>query len=239
MKSVILLTSTVSPVGIPYSGTVEERKNEYLQAIKFYLSETTYNIVIIDNSGYNFCYDINTTKRFEALFFNCDRNDIEKGKGYSEANLIKYGIENSRFLKSADYIIKITGRHIIYNITQLLRYCNNSKSAYVDTDIYLNFAHSYFFYAPINFYTEYLFKHIKDMNDSKGYYFEHALGLSLKEWRREYTHEQFLFPIYIKGHPGTSAKKYSKPNCWRYCMIFCKYLIYKFFNYKKKFFLFR
>ena len=50
----IFLTSTVAPRTIKCSGSADERRKEYLKAIEFYLNNTNSNVLVVDNSGYDF-----------------------------------------------------------------------------------------------------------------------------------------------------------------------------------------
>lgn len=224
MKRVILLTATVHPSIVDKNtGTSIQRRSEYLDAINYYLNNTAYPIVIVDNSNYKFMNDFTTSDRFEALSFQGD--DIGKGKGWGECQILKYALMNSSFLRDSDQIIKITGRLIIHNINSILINCNSSNDIYADSNLSLSYTHSYFFVAPPSFFIKEIFNRHEMMNDKKGVHFEHILGISIKSWCQRYNYHEFKLPLYIVGHPGNSNKKYLKPSIKRYIVIYIKYII--------------
>lgn len=225
INRLLFLTSTVKPSVIPYWGSVEVRKKEYINAIKFYLERTPYKILIVDNSGYDFNVDFPNEGRLEALSFVETSKNI-KGKGYGEILLMEYGFKHSKFIREADQIVKITGRHIIKNIEKLLTFCNQGKAVYVDSTLKIDFARSYFFVAPKSFYISNLFLKKELMNDGKGVYLEHILAQSIREWmNNKNLYYEFFRPIYIEGRPGISAVSYKTPSLNKKILIATKYLL--------------
>lgn len=94
------------------------RKVQYLDAIRFYLKESKCNIVFCENSGTDISAEFSSFEqnRLEFLtFIGRERN----GKGYGEAKIIEYAIRNSKFIKEAAIIIKITGRIKVRNINDI------------------------------------------------------------------------------------------------------------------------
>lgn len=227
MKRVILLTSTVKPFIISkwYNATCEQRKKEYITAILFYLKKFHYPVVIVDNSNYDFNQDIANNSKFEALHYIAS-DHATLGKGYGECEILKYAVNNSRFLKDADQIIKITGRLVIQNLQNLLSHANNMSSVYCDSDIHFSFPRSYLFFCPPKFLIDEIFPRHNMMNDSEGVYFERVLGMAIKEWRtKKGGFHQFVYPICIEGHPGETIVPYKLPGITRYLIIMLKYII--------------
>lgn len=225
MNRLLFLTSTVTPSVIPYWGSVEVRRKEYVKAIKFYLENTSYKILVVDNSGYDFRADFPDEKRLELLHFVETRKNV-KGKGYGELLLMEYGFEHSEFIKVANQIVKITGRHIIKNINSLLNFCFQDKAVYVDSTLKMDFARSYFFVAPQTFYVKNLFPKKEMLNDNEGIYLEHILGQSIVEWiNKGNIYHEFLLPIHIEGRPGISSVAYQAPNIKRKIAIASKYFL--------------
>ena len=221
----IFLTSTVAPRTIKCSGSADERRKEYLKAIEFYLNNTNSNVLVVDNSGYDFSKDIKNS-RFESLSYIGEENDEIFCKEYYETKILIYGFAHSEFIKRADQIVKITGRHIINNIRLLMAQARNVNCVYADSDLKLTYPHSYVFIAPKVFFKDYLFAKIGFMNDSKNMHFENVFGKCIKEYIKDHgTFAEFAFPIYIIGHPGGSKGKYAKPSIMRYIIIFTKYMI--------------
>lgn len=225
INRLLFLTSTVKPSVIPYWGSVEVRKKEYINAIKFYLENTSYRILIVDNSGYDFNVDFPNEGRLEALSF-VETSKNTKGKGYGEILLMEYGFKHSKFIREANQIVKITGRHIIKNIDKLLAFCNQENAVYVDSTLKIDFARSYFFVAPKSFYIANLFLKKELMNDGDGVYLEHILAQSIKEWMNHgNVYHEFLIPIHIEGRPGISSVAYQAPNIKRKIAIASKFYL--------------
>lgn len=132
-EMVILLTATVNPDGTALTKLQDPRvrKEQYIRAIEFYLINTNYNIVLCENTNCNFYNEISDLKkdRLEFIVFNGNNYNKSYGKGYGEARIIKYAIENSNFLKDAKYIVKITGRIIIKNINEIFAHTNSKYSS--------------------------------------------------------------------------------------------------------------
>lgn len=132
-KTYILLTGTIDSSKFGNTNVkltdCNERLSQYENAITRYIKKSEFdNIVFIENSGYNFQY-----KKFEELAKSYNKKfeflqvetDIEKtkkmGKSYGEAILIKRGIEESKLLKEAEYIYKVTGRIFLENSKQICK----------------------------------------------------------------------------------------------------------------------
>ena len=119
---ILLLTACINPNGMTMTALSdkEERREQYVKAINYYLKNTKFPIVFTENSG----TDISTlfenaikSGRLEYLSF--DGNHAkERGKGYGECEIIQYALKNSTTIQSAKdkRIAKITGRLIIKNI---------------------------------------------------------------------------------------------------------------------------
>lgn len=122
--AVILMTACVCPNGTAYTVLQDSsiRKSQYLEAIDYYLQNTDFKIVFCENSGVDLWDEISSEKkhaRLEYITFNGNDYNKEFGKGYGESKIILHAILNSRFLKSASYIIKITGRVKVLNINDI------------------------------------------------------------------------------------------------------------------------
>lgn len=227
---VILLTATVRPNGMSYTKLqdIKERKNQYLKALYFYLNNTNLRIVFCENSGYNIFNEIdkNTSDRVEYITFNGNNYEPSFGKGFGESRIIKYAIENSTFIKEADYIIKITGRIIINNINEILQQINK----YRQNLLFLNFCSEW---ACINTVCmiippNWIYEILKENGDSirdKTYNFETAIYNAVITSENKI---KLIYP-YINGICGGNAKPYvnmpiirQKGTCF-----FILYMIYR------------
>jgi hypothetical protein len=104
MEYILLLTACINPDGMPFTclADVGVRKKQYIEALNFYLKNTTRKIVFVENSGTDISSSFKDFQhRIEFLCF--DGNlcfDKRKGKGYGEA----LGMDASRI---AGYTLKI------------------------------------------------------------------------------------------------------------------------------------
>ena len=133
MKTTIILTTTVNVNFKKYAifqTDSNERKNLYIDRVRKWLQNTNFNIILVENSGYNY-EELNTEKniykdRFEVITFNepevpeakyLENND---SKGSSELFSINYAFNHSTLAKQSNFIIKITGRFFIPDFEQFL-----------------------------------------------------------------------------------------------------------------------
>ena len=92
---ILLLTGCINPNGMPFTAlnNKEERQNQYVEALHFYLSQTSYPIVFTENSGTDisilFQKEIESG-RMEYITF-MGNQEKERGKGYGECEILKYG----------------------------------------------------------------------------------------------------------------------------------------------------
>lgn len=149
---VILMTATVSPNGMSLTKLqdAETRKAQYLHAIEHYLEHTKCKIVFCENTGTDIYDEIKSLEKFERLEYLTFNQNYRKdlGKGYGEALIIKYALNNSEFLKHAEYVIKITGRVIIENVDELLNLTPTSRNILAVEYSSIIFAVSVCFMAP-------------------------------------------------------------------------------------------
>ena len=133
-STTIILTSTVN-VNLKKIFLFQLDKNErlqiYLKAVLRWLKETKFNIVLVENSGYNYD-ELNVEKelykeRFEVISFNeneldeCNYLKDNNSKGDSEMFSINYAFNNSRIAKQSNFIIKITARYFLIELEDYLK----------------------------------------------------------------------------------------------------------------------
>lgn len=132
----IILTSTVNIHNVDwiYQKDPSSRIQTYLSSILNWLNNTNFNIVLVENSGYNF-NELDEEKqkfkhRFEFISFN--ETKIEEAtylqkhisKGRHEIFAINYAFNNSKLIKSSNFIIKITARFYIPEFETYLKNYN-------------------------------------------------------------------------------------------------------------------
>ena len=229
-KNVILLSACINPNGMAYTALQDSniRKNQYIQAIKWYLTNTSYPIVFVENSGVDIGHLFNEyieANRIEFITFQGNNYDRSLGKGYGEALIIKKAIEESRLIADCDYIIKITGRLIIKNIKILADGANIHKNRIMAfCGKKNNFAcSSFFFIAPRIFFESYFLRSINKINDSQNLCFEHILYEEFVKWILDgnYYHE-FYHYIDTIGISGSTGKEYPKFNLYNEFKTFIK-----------------
>ena len=162
---IILLTGCINPKGMAFTtlSDQEERKAQYINAIRYYLSNTSFKIVFSENSGTDishFFQDSIESGRMEYLTFNGNQ-DKKRGKGYGECEIIEYAIKKSKLIHSSkeQRIAKITGRLIIKNIKGILRWHNllfSKQTVFCSINSDLSFPDSRLIVAPVSFYRVFL-----------------------------------------------------------------------------------
>jgi hypothetical protein len=133
----LILTTTVNiDTKINYLNLVDPiiRKNIYIDAIKKWLNNTNFNIILVENSGYEFPeleYEKEKYKnKFEIISFNEQNLEEAKylknnsSKGAHEFFSIDYAINNSKLIKNSKFVIKITGRYYIPNFKNFINNIN-------------------------------------------------------------------------------------------------------------------
>lgn len=188
-NKIILLTACVNPDGMAFTALQDAnlRAIEYKTALKWYLKNTNYPIVVCENTLYDYSNDFKEyilCGRMEYLTFEGNNYDRSLGKGYGEVLILKYALETSKFVTKDSIIIKITGRTIVTNILKIVKRCSIMNNIYAD--IYMEngrmAAHSRFFVSPYAFLKKYFIPRISELNDSRYYYFEHLLYNASKDW---------------------------------------------------------
>jgi hypothetical protein len=230
MKYVILLTACINPDGMAFTKLTDpdERKRQYIDALNYYAKNTSLPIVFAENSNTDIRFFLNSlpNKNIEILTFDGNHDKIH-GKGYGEAEIIEYAVNNSKYIDKKTCIIKITGRLIINNIKGFIRQLNlgifSSRSIICSLNSDYTFADSRIIIAPCTFYL--LFLKNKDLiDDNKGVYFENVLCTTLKE-QCTYSYFPFLVEPQVVGISGSLGIRYEENNqSLRYKL---NYLIYR------------
>lgn len=214
---ILLLTGCINPNGMSFTSLNDprERKEQYVTAINFYLSSSNFPIVFVENTGTDISELFTSaihSGRMEYLSFKGNK-EKKRGKGYGECEIIQYALEESHIIHSTNdkRIAKITGRLIIENIEFILKFYNiifsrNTTICSISNDFL--YADSRFFVAQVGFYQEFL-KYKELIDDTKGYYFEHALCDTIKN-ATSYPFSPFLIMPQILGISGSTGEVYRK-----------------------------
>lgn len=250
MKHIILLTSCVNPNCMPFTALsdINVRKQQYLDALRFYVNNTPLPIVYVDNSNvdikeYNVISNI-VDDRLELLSFD-GNHDKEHGKGYGELEIIDYAIQHSNIINSNKNvsIIKITGRLVIVNIMTILNQLKynilpSSNSVICSMNSDFSMADSRLLIAPLNFYKR-LIENRMAINDSEGVYLEHVLCSLIKKQNLYAFHTFFSEPQYQGVSGSTNITYEAKKHTFREKIRYAEYVISQIFMFpyaKKKHF---
>lgn len=217
MKSLLFLTACVNPQGMAYTklNNPEVRLRQYKTALDWYLANTNFQILLVENSNWDFSVDYNAyidSGRLEFLTFDGNGYDRSRGKGYGEAIIIEYGLEHSKLIRnmdSSELLIKVTGRLSCDNINEIVKANHKSNTLYANIakdDWGGNICSSQFVIAPISFCKDFFLPQREKLNDAVCYHFEHLLYDSAEMWRKNGGgFYEFWTPPVIKGMSGTSA----------------------------------
>lgn len=213
-KVAILLTACINPSGMAMTALqdVTERRMQYSNALRYYLDNTSAPVVFAENSNTDISHDFQSyidSGRLEYITLAGNDYDKSLGKGYGEATMIIYAIQNSRILSQAKYVIKITGRLIVENIQDVF------KSHFWHLD---NVFRCDLWEGNMNMRTMVFACRVKTLynlmndnywklNDSKGYWLEHMLYDALLV-HKEILVAPFLRPVIIKGVSGSTNNSY-------------------------------
>ena len=176
-RRALLITGTIVPnSNFVIHTDVEQRRQEYYDALVFYSSEfTDDDLYFLENSSYDFDSDEVFQKLFKQKNITLLKfpvsNKFSQGKGYQEFEMLDGAIEklSSRYQS----FIKITGRYKVLNLKKLtLGACNNMIA---DSHKKLKVTLTNVFYIDINFYNSFIKGLYRQVNDSEGKFIEHIV----------------------------------------------------------------
>ena len=195
-----------------YLQDVEERKRQYIKAIDYYLKNTKYRIVFCENTGADVTElkKIKNANRVEFISFVGNDYDSNLGKGYGEFMIIQEAFKRSLFIKKSSKVIKITGRLIVDNLTEIVKwhgiiFGNSNNFFFGSGNQDFKEFNSRCFIASKKFISEVFLTENNVINDSKGYYFEHYLYDCVNRLPKDFIVSDFVIPISIVGQSGTSG----------------------------------
>lgn len=185
----IFLTGCINPKGMKHTRlqNPDIRRTHYLEAIRFYLNNTSCPILFVENSGSDIVEHFQKeiqNNRLEILTFDGNNYNSDLGKGYGEMLIIEHALNQSSFILNCDYVFKITGRYKILNINSFVKYYRyelNKQSLLVDLKQNSTFSDSRFFGSDVSFLSDVLLQYKNLVNDSRSIFFEHVLCKSTLE----------------------------------------------------------
>lgn len=142
-RYLLVLTATIRPANIPdiHRKDVELRLNDYLTALRFWLSypdPRLRNILFLENSGHDLSAidrmveESNSGKEVEII--SIPGNNIPPGinYGYGELEMLDQGLGRSELRKATTHMVKVTGRLMFPTLTHLLDRLPSSYEVAVD-----------------------------------------------------------------------------------------------------------
>lgn len=129
----LLMTATlVPPAAAVARADPTDRLNDYLDALRYYLSlpdSTIDRILFVDNSASDvtplaeLARSIVHAKDVELISFQGNDHPFQRGKAYGEFRLMDYGLANTTLFTPDDLIWKTTGRLKFLNLTRMTERC--------------------------------------------------------------------------------------------------------------------
>lgn len=170
-------------------------------------------IVFIDNSNTVSDKIHNLTINYPLFeYFTFISKTSFLGKGHGEKEILDFAFYHSQIVKNSEWIVKITGRYIIHNISTLIKGIENSK-ALVSINYGLNLTRSdtRIIFFKEKFYIQYFKPYLERyLNESKKVFFEQVLAQSVHALMAE-GHVYLPWPLYptydgINGANGRIVK---------------------------------
>ncbi len=209
----LVITGCVSPnANVPYLALKDKdkRRRQYIDSIEYYIKESEFEkIIFCDNSGAEAeegLFELASvySKKFEWLYYVGDSdNTMKYGKGFSEGEIVRYVLDNSKLMASCSKFIKITGRLKVVNINSFKKLSRKNRSYFelrgsiLDSRCYL---------ARKEDYNRYLLEAYKEVDDNKGRYLEIVYNEIVKSTDKVFY--PLPFALNIVGESGSSGAKY-------------------------------
>jgi hypothetical protein len=222
----LLITGAIDikKFNVPYTKLIDTdvRLYQYLESIEYAINhyKKITHIVFCENTNYEYDYTAlqkkaaTLEKVVEILRFLGDYyNNKKNGKGFGEGEIIKYALENSRYLRGNGYFYKLTGRVIVENFDEVIKDRKEFNFFSDDFDISnyscaIKRCVSTVFFKIGNEDYQKLRNAYFDVDDDSGYFFEHSIYNNLKRNNIKYRNF-FVYPK-LKGISGSTLGSYKE-----------------------------
>lgn len=181
----IVLTCTIDIRGVAFTerSDTDIRLADYQIALRQWLKNGyVRRIILVENSGYNLdtlkkiVAEDNVDKQVEFLSFDGQNFPRHLGKGYGESQALAYLADNSVLLGEANRFVKVNGRYYVPNINKYIEKMKSDVEVMTDLSGFLSFSDSRVFGGSAKFIKSYLCPEGDKVNDSHGFFLEHALA---------------------------------------------------------------
>jgi len=225
--NILILSATIQPPNNARNLkrlNVEDRKQDYLKAFRFYINALRSHIVdfiiFTDNSDYDLRFlehaiDPDIQNYVELISYHGLDYSPDKGRGFGEFKLLDYTMNHSRIIQlhgNKSTIWKITGRYQLKNINKLIHsfpsdklflcHCRNHPIYWCDT---------YVLAWTMGFYRNHLAGVYHQLDESSGhasaesYFREHIDSLDSSGIQKRFSHLPQL--IGVRGYDNRSYEQ--------------------------------
>jgi len=212
---VLITTATKPPEGVIKleMTNVSKRKITAKGAVFFWSALGVEKIVIADATGQILLDDSEVLLlnqmgvEIEQLqYLQDDDLVIRKGKGYGEGALIKFALQNSKFLQSSNNFFKCTGKVYCRNFLDIFNMIqkNNIQNIFWGNIFNGNMIDTKFFYASKDFIEKLLIPAYENTDDRNYGYAEHCI---LKMAHEQLKKSASIRPM-LSGFSGSLNKPY-------------------------------
>ena len=235
-RFLLLLTATIDPKGMILTARQSpvERLKDYRASLHRWLKRKNLfaRIVLCENSGYPIPKDLkgefNRVGGDLLVIFQFDGNNYPRfrGKGYGEAKIIEYVVDNFQRIDDYDYVVKCTGRLYVPNISRILKTLDKGPDIACSLTKNLHIADSRLFAARPEVMKILIQGFAEEVNDTAGVYFEHVLARRIAELvSKGYRFSPWNELPYYMGVSGSTGRQLNSVRAWTRHLA--KNLLYK------------
>ena len=177
----IVLTATIIPNAIlTEHSDFMQRRTEYLKAIDFY--QRFADVYFLENSSYDLASDAEFSKYKNVHIRKFPISGYpQKGKGFQEFEMLDAWL--SAEVSPPSHWIKVTGRYIVQNFSEILQDCSDNKEdeLIIERKFFRSkFTRTDIFCVKSSFYRSHLLGAYKHCNDASRRYIEHVVSAKIK-----------------------------------------------------------
>lgn len=214
-KVFLLLTATVDIRGVDAARSdPADRLDDYRWALERWSGTDGFDgLILVENSG----YDLDELRRIPSAhglrddgveFLSFDGQDFPRhlGKGFGENLNLDFVLTHSRLLADrASTVVRVNGRNYVDNIHAFVAALRRPTEILCDLRELLTWGDGRVLGGTVDFFERYVVPYGRDVDDSKGYYFEHALARAVHRGIADgLVWSPFPEPPLVRGHSGTS-----------------------------------
>jgi hypothetical protein len=211
---VLITTATMPPQGVHMleMTNISKRKITAKAAVFFWAALGVNKIVIADATGQTLLDDKEILElnqmsvEVEQIFYLQNKElVINKGKGYGEGALIKFALQNSKFLMNANNFFKCTGKVYCRNFLEIVDMIEkNAIQNIFWREVFDNSIDTRFFYASKRFSENFLLPAYEDVDDKNHNMAEISV---LKMAHQHLTQGSSIRPM-LSGFSGSEDRPY-------------------------------